>query len=154
MDFIVAQYVETGEWLVKALEINLRQGGTTHPLMTTKLLTNGELKEDDGLLYAKDYKGNITQPKYYVASDNLESTSFRGLVPMDLLDIMRTHNLHFNHHTQVGVVFHLLGCLSEFGKIGVTCIANSAEEAHTMYQHVTELLHVEGSRFASLAVQP
>jgi hypothetical protein len=30
-------------------------------------------------------------------------------------------------------VFHLLGCLSEYGKLGMTCIGRSAEEAEAVY---------------------
>jgi hypothetical protein len=30
-------------------------------------------------------------------------------------------------------VFHLLGCLSEFGKLGMTCVATSPLEADQVY---------------------
>ncbi|MFM6277666.1 MAG: carboxylate-amine ligase, partial [Dolichospermum sp.] len=37
-----------GEWDIQAIEINLRKGGTTHPFMTLKLLTNGHYDLTDG----------------------------------------------------------------------------------------------------------
>jgi hypothetical protein len=37
-------------------------------------------------------------------------------------------------------VFHLLGCLSEFGKLGMTCIGRSAEEAAAVYDATAERL--------------
>ncbi|MBF2097213.1 MAG: carboxylate-amine ligase, partial [Gloeomargaritaceae cyanobacterium C42_A2020_066] len=42
VDFLVRRDPDSQTWDVQALEINLRQGGTTHPLMTLKLLTNGQ----------------------------------------------------------------------------------------------------------------
>ena len=44
VDFLaVRQPTKTGdwEWNIQAIEINLRKGGTTHPFMTLKFLTNG-----------------------------------------------------------------------------------------------------------------
>jgi hypothetical protein len=37
-------------------------------------------------------------------------------------------------------VFHLLGCLSEFGKLGMTCVGRNAEEAASVYNATTERL--------------
>jgi hypothetical protein len=36
-----------------------------------------------------------------------------------------------------------MGALSEFGKLGLTCIGNSLEEAETIYQRVTDVLDKE-----------
>ena len=44
---------------------------------------------------------------------------------------------------ETGVVFHLLGCLSEFGKLGCTAIAPSVDEARARYQRVVEILDGE-----------
>ena len=40
----------------------------------------------------------------------------------------------FDHETQTGTVFHLMGTLSMYGKVGLTCIANSMDEARAMYE--------------------
>ena len=128
------------EWDLQAIEINLRMGGTTHPLMTLKLLTNGIYDLSTGLFY-----GQQGLPKYYMASDNLCKSAYRGLLPTDLMDIIAHYQLHFDTGSELGTVFHLMGCLSEFGKIGLTSIGNSPEQAEAIYQRVIEVLDEEVS---------
>jgi hypothetical protein len=137
VDFIAVSNRE-GEWDLHAIEINLRKGGTTHPFMTLKFLTSGYYQLKDGLFYSQQGK-----PKYYVASDNLQHPHYRGLLPNDLMDIIAHHRLHFDTSTETGTVFHLMGCLSEFGKVGLTSIGNSIAEAQQIYQRVEEVLNSE-----------
>ena len=137
VDFIAVQNIE-GDWDLHAIEINLRKGGTTHPFMTLKFLTNGYYQLDDGLFYSQQGK-----PKYYVASDNLHKPHYRGLLPHDLMDIIAHHRLHFDTSTETGTVFHLMGCLSEFGKVGLTSIGNSLAEAQEIYRQVEAVLDRE-----------
>ena len=40
----------------------------------------------------------------------------------------------------VGVVFHLMGCLSEYGKLGLTCIGNTPKEAEEIYEQVVDTI--------------
>ena len=80
---------------------------------------------------------------FYYASDNLQSDRYRGLSPSDLIDIAATHGLHFNAATQEGVVFHLIGALPEFGKLGILSIGNTAEKAHASYLRSVEILDRE-----------
>nr|MDJ0679445.1 peptide ligase PGM1-related protein [Xenococcaceae cyanobacterium MO_167.B52] len=51
--------------------------------------------------------------------------------------------LHFDSSTRTGNVFHLMGALSEFGKLGVTSIGNSRAEAQDIYKRVEEVLDRE-----------
>lgn len=118
-------------WQIHAIEINLRKGGTTHPFMALKLLTNGTYSLEDGKFYTKN-----GQAKYYRASDNLQNEAYRGLLPNDLMDIIMGEQLHFSSIDGVGVVFHLMGCLSEHGKLGLTCIGNTPQEAEDIYKQV------------------
>ena len=46
---------------------------------------------------------------------------------------MADDDLHYDPARLRGSVFHLLGCLSEFGKLGMTCIGRSREEAEAVY---------------------
>ena len=46
---------------------------------------------------------------------------------------------------QKGVVFHLIGVLSEFGKVGVLCIAPSHEEAEALHRRTTAVLDREST---------
>ena len=138
VDFVAVRHPHTKEWELHAIEINLRKGGTTHPFMTLKLLTNGQYDYATGLFY-----GQQGQEKYYIASDNLQKPQYRGLLPNDLMDIIAQHRLHFDSSTRTGTVFHLMGALSEFGKLGLTSIGNSWEEAEALYQQVETVLDAE-----------
>jgi hypothetical protein len=126
------------DWDIQAIEINLRKGGTTHPFMTLKLLTNGSYDTSTGL-----FVGQKGIPKYYVASDNLQKETYRGLLPNDLMDIIAHHHLHFESGSETGTVFHLMGCLSEFGKVGLTSIGNSPAEADSIYRQAAQVLDTE-----------
>jgi hypothetical protein len=148
VDFVAVHHPErplagisesTQPWELEAIEINIRKGGTTHPFMTLKLLTQGKYDDETGLFYNRQ-----GQPKYYVATDNLQSDAYKGLLPPDLMRIIAQNHLHFNHTTQTGSVFHLAGCLSEYGKVGVTSIGNSLAEAEAIYQQVIEALDRAG----------
>ncbi|HCQ22136.1 MAG: carboxylate-amine ligase [Aphanizomenon flos-aquae Clear-A1] len=127
-----------GIWDIQAIEINLRKGGTTHPFMTLKLLTNGRYDLSTGLFYSQQGR-----PKYYIATDNLQKPNYQGLLPNDLMDIIAHHRLYFDSGTETGTVFHLLGCLSQFGKLGLTSIGDSPQEAEDIYNKVIEVLDQE-----------
>lgn len=148
VDFMAVPNAD-GSWELEAIEINLRKGGTTHPFMTLKFLTNGYYHLESGLFYSQQGK-----PKYYVASDNLHKPQYRGLLPNDLMDIIAHHRLHFDTSTETGTVFHLLGSLSEFGKIGLTSIGNSLAEAQEIYRKVEEVLDRETQSIDSQSTLP
>lgn len=133
VDFISVK--ESEEWKHYAIEINLRKGGTTHPFMTLQFLADGEYDRNTGL-----YLTPAGQPRYYYASDNLESERYKGLSPEDLIDIAVYHDLHFHGASQQGVAFHLIGALSEFGKLGVLCIGDSPKKAYNLYQTTVAVL--------------
>ncbi|MBJ6126139.1 carboxylate-amine ligase [Microvirga sp. BT325] len=138
IDFL--SVLEGNEWRHYAIEINLRRGGTTHPFMMLEFLTDGCYDPASG-----SFLTPAGQPRCYYASDNLESPLYRGLTPGDLIDIAALNRLHFDGACQKGVVFHLIGALSEFGKLGVLCIAPSHEETEALYRRTTEVLDRESS---------
>ena len=140
VDFIVVQqpYADAGPWEFQAIEINLRKGGTTHPFMTLNLLTSGRYDRSTGLFYSQQGR-----PKYYIATDNLQKDRYRGLLPSDLMDIIAQYQLHFDTGTETGTVFHLMGCLSEFGKMGLTCIGDSPQQAEEIYNNIVKVLDEE-----------
>lgn len=139
IDFLVWRDApESDRWQLSALEINLRMGGTTHPYLALQFLTGGGLDPNTGLFHSMS-----GQPKYYRATDNLSSESYRGLLPDDLIEILTDNKLHYNHGTETGVLFHLIGALSEFGKLGMTAIANSRGEVESLYQHALDVLDRE-----------
>jgi hypothetical protein len=138
VDFIATRPDSEAPWNLQAIEINLRKGGTTHPFMTLKLLTNGRYDLSTGQFYSQQGRS-----KYYIATDNLQNDRYRGLLPNDLMDIIADHQLHFDSTTETGTIFHLMGCLSEFGKLGLTSIGNSAQQAQDIYNKVIQGLDEE-----------
>jgi hypothetical protein len=121
-----------------AIEVNLRKGGTTHPYLTLRFLTDGTYEAETGEFYSQGGK-----PKYYYASDALQSNHYKGLSPDDLIDIAVYHELHFHASTERGVVFHLMGALSEYGKLGVVCIGDNSQQAMFLYKRTCAVLDKE-----------
>jgi hypothetical protein len=138
VDFLVYRDDPAGDWKLTALEINLRMGGTTHPYLALQFLTGGSLDPATGL-----FLSSSGHAKYYKATDNLFSEQYRGLLPEDLVDILTVNKLHYSHGTESGVLFHLIGALSEFGKLGLTAIANSPAQVDDLYAHTLEVLDRE-----------
>ncbi|MGE5347040.1 MAG: peptide ligase PGM1-related protein, partial [Acidithiobacillales bacterium] len=140
IDFLVTRDAPDGSWREYAIEINLRMGGTTHPYLALQFLTGGQLDPGSGLFFSP--RG---RPKYYRSTDNLRSESYRGLLPEDLMDILTDNGLTYNHQSESGILFHLIGALSQFGKLGLTAIGNSREEVETLYSRTLEILDRETS---------
>ncbi len=138
IDFLVVRDAPAEPWRAFAIEINLRMGGTTHPYLALQFLTGGQLDPQTGLFLSP--RG---RPKYYHATDNLRSESYRGLLPEDLMDILTVNGLHYSHNSESGVLFHLIGALSQFGKLGMTAIGNSREEVEALYLRALDILERE-----------
>jgi PGM1 C-terminal domain len=138
VDFLVHRNDPSEEWKLSALEINLRMGGTTHPYLALQFLTGGSLDLDTGLFLSPS-----GHAKYYKATDNLHSEQYRGLLPEDLVDILTINKLHYSHGTESGALFHLIGALSQFGKLGLTAIANSPAQVDELYAHTLRVLDRE-----------
>ena len=117
-----------GDWDLQAIEVNLRKGGTTHPMQALRYLSNGSLCQDSGRFLSP-----TGSELHYKATDNLSDPRMQGLLPMDLIDLVAGAGLHYDALSESGSVFHLLGCLSEHGKLGMTCIGRSAAEAEQVY---------------------
>jgi hypothetical protein len=136
VDFISVK--EKTGWKHYAIEVNLRKGGTTHPYLMLQFLTDGRYDAEAGVYYTAN-----GQPRYYLASDNLKSEKYAGLTPHDLVDIAMIHDLHYDGSSQEGVMFHLVGALSQYGKLGVVCIGSSPERAQFFYDQTEKILDLE-----------
>ena len=115
-------------WKHYAIEINLRKGGTTFPYLVLEFLTGGKYDAETGL-----FRLSNGEPRFYYASDNFQKPRYKGLTPNDLIDTMVYNQIHFDSTIQQGVVFHLMGALSEFGKFGVTCIGENPDKAKVLH---------------------
>ena len=136
LDFVVLR--SNGKWEPYAIEINLRKGGTTHPFLTLQFLTDGTYDPDTAIFTAPNGR-----QKFFVASDHVESPQYRTLTPDDLFDIVVRHNLHFGQTRQTGVLFHMMSALGELGRMGLTAVGNSHEEAKATYDRATAVLNEE-----------
>ena len=128
LDFVVVRN-SVGDWTPYAIEINLRKGGTTHPFLTLQFLTDGRYDPTTGLFLTPDGR-----EKHLVATDHLESPLLRGLSLNDLFDIVARHGLHFDQARQTGVVFHMISCITEHGRVGLTAVGDTPAQADTLYQ--------------------
>ena len=50
---------------------------------------------------------------------------------------MARHGLHFDQSRQTGVVFHMISSLTEYGRIGLTAVGQSPEEAMRIYEEAS-----------------
>lgn len=125
-------------WRHRAIEINLRKGGTTLPFQMLQFLTNGVYDAASATFMTP-----LGQPRHYYATDNLVHSRYRRLVPEDLIDILVSNRLQFDETRLEGVVFNLIGAMSEFGKLGLVCIADRPERALALYRQVVEVLDRE-----------
>jgi hypothetical protein len=137
LDFVVVRS-ENRRWNPYAIEINLRKGGTTHPFLTLQFLTDGAYDPETAIFTAPN-----GQPKFFVASDHVESPRYRTLTPDDLFDIVVRHDLHFDQTRQTGVVFHMMSALGELGRTGLTAVGNSHRDAKATYDRAIAVLDEE-----------
>ena len=136
IDFVVRKRHDG--WDVFAIEINLRKGGTTHPFLALQFLTGGALDAATGLFMAPS-----GHAKFYRSTDNLWSARYRGLLPEDLIEILTQNGLHYSPMNETGVLFHMIGALSQYGKLGLTAIGNSRDEAESLYASTLRVLDHE-----------
>ncbi len=136
VDFISVKTPQS--WQHYAIEINLRKGGTTHPYLMLQFLTDGHYVPEK-----RQYLMPNGQVRYYFATDNLKKIAYHGLTPQDLMEIMVFHGLHYDSVRQEGVFFHLMGALSEHGKLGMTSIGATPQRAQEFYQKAVEVLDFE-----------
>jgi len=146
VDF-VATRTGTRPWSVHAVEVNLRTGGTTHPAVTMLALTDGIYDEATGEFIADG------AAKYYLATDHLEHPAFRILTPDDVLDVLVERGLSWNPARRVGVAFHMMSAIAIAGRLGLTAIGDSMDEARGLYSAAESALNA-ASNVAAPAPHP
>jgi hypothetical protein len=132
IDFVGVPFGRGHRFLMS--EINLRMLGTTHTYYMMQLLTGGRYESHTGRFVAADGL------KFYVATDNLVSADYKGLDPTEVQAKLRRRHLAYDGTTRTGATLHMIGALEQYGKIGVTCIANSRAEANALYAGVAATL--------------
>ena len=122
-------------WRHYAIEINLRKGGTTLPYLMLEFLTDGHYESETGDFYTPTW-----DKRSYYATDNLVDEAYRGLSPSELIDAAVYEDLHYHATAQEGLVFHLLGAVTDHGKIGMVSIASSRKKARRQYRKAVAAL--------------
>ena len=136
IDFVVVRRSD-GSWDPYAIELNLRKGGTTHPFLTLQFLTDG-VYDPGGGLHGPERPCQVLRrhrPR--------RLASYRALTPDDLFDVVVRHGLHFDQARQTGVVFHMMSSLGECGRMGLTAVGDSHEQAEALYKRAGEILEDE-----------
>jgi PGM1 C-terminal domain/Pre ATP-grasp domain len=136
VDFITVR--EGDAWRHHAIEINLRKGGTTLPFQMLQFLTAGRYDPE-----RCEFLTPTGQQRVYYATDNLCRPEYRKLTPDDLVDLIVEHRLHFDPTHQQGVVFNLIGALSEFGKLSLISIADTHANAEDLYRRTVAVIDRE-----------
>jgi hypothetical protein len=142
--FVVTRASDSAAWETYAIEINLRKGGTTHPFLTLQFLTGGTYDPESATFTTPNGR-----KKFLVASDHLDSPRFRGFNPDEVFDLVVRRGLHFGQVRQPGVVFHMLSALGSAGRLGLTAVGDSPEEARALFDQTEAALHEE-ARFVQL----
>src|SRR5512140_567613 len=138
IDFV--SVLANGRWESYAIEINLRKGGTTHPFLMLQFLTDGTYDAESGT-----FRTRTGRRRFYHATDNIIHPALVGLDSDGLIDIAVTNGLHYDAATQQGVMFHLIGALPKYGKVGALCVGNSPARAARMYRRTVDTLTREAS---------
>jgi hypothetical protein len=140
VDFVTVQD-RAGAWVPYAIELNLRKGGTTHPFLTLQFLTDGHYDGHRGRFVTA-----AGDEKHLVATDHFEDERLRALTVADLFDVMATSRLHFDAARQTGVVLHMMSCVTECGRVGLTAVGDSAADARKTYEAARRALLDEADR--------
>lgn len=138
VDYLVSNDSYTGEEVVTGIEINLRQGGTTHPFATMALLCGGGT-DHQGIFHTAS-----GHTRFYVATDNYYDEGLKFITVERFLchlqeETALLHPTRWNSDKRTGVVFHMLGFLP-YGKLGFTAIGSSSLEAQNLFDETVHFL--------------
>jgi hypothetical protein len=133
VDFVVGRV--DGGWEPYAVEINLREGGTSHPYGALWLLTDGSL-QPDGATYLTP-SGRV---KHYFATDRLCGPDYANVPLAAFLQASATAGIDWDPATQTGAIHFMLRSLAEEGRIATVAIGDSQAQANAIYLAVARML--------------
>jgi hypothetical protein len=126
VDFVtVVEHAETQSY---ALEINLRNLGTAHHVMTLKALTGGSYDPDSGRFLT-----GRGEPRCYVGSDSTVLPHAKGRDTAELLASITDRPWAYDAASQTGVVLHMVDAMTRCGRLGLTCIGRTPEESYALF---------------------
>ena len=134
VDFVVARD-ELGGWQPHAVEVNLREGATTHPLATLALLTGG--RYDAGHARFTTAAG---ASRCYHATDSLRAQRYRAVAPARLRAALAERGLAYDRAAETGIVLYMLRALPRDGRLSVVAIGRTAAHADALYAELVAVL--------------
>jgi hypothetical protein len=134
VDFLVVEE-KRKEPSIYAIEINIRQGGTTHPFQSAKNILAAQYNQETGSL--EDPEGDH---RIYASYDNLVLNGKNGRDIHVLRRLMQEHGLAYNKQTKSGFIFHMMSALEEFGKCGYTLIARDQRQRISLERKLFKVL--------------
>lgn len=121
-------------WRLFALEVNLRQTGTTCANRTAMLLTGARIRKGR-------FQTSSGQKLCYATTDNLIRESYRAISSEMLITALRARtDLTFSSSAARGIVPHLWTTMIPFGKVGATAFAQSVADSVHLQQQFEYLL--------------
>jgi len=138
VDFVSVPHAEG--WRHRAIEINLRKGGTTHTFQMLQFLTQG--RYDPARAQFVTPSGAT---RSYYATDNVVNPAYRRLTPQDLFEIADRRGLRWDVQSQTGVTLGLVGAVAECGKLGMVAIDADTTAARRRFRSAVAVLDEEAA---------
>ena len=129
-----------GAWTPYAIELNLRKGGTTHPFLTLQFLTDGRYDADTGAVPDARGAGRSTSSRPTTWSHSSSGAEHRR--PLRHRGPARPA---LRPVAPGRVVFHMISCLTEHGRVGLTAVGDTPAEAEARYRRAERILLEEAS---------
>ena len=118
-----------------AIEINLRQGGTTHLRAQAMLACDAVFDQKTG--HFVDSHGRHV---FYAGSDGFVDERLKTLSPHRLVEHFSDCGLNFRHSTRTGVMFHLLDSVNRSGTVGITAVSDTRDGARNLFHRTNSEL--------------
>jgi pheganomycin biosynthesis PGM1-like protein len=132
IDFVVVRDPDA-TWRAYAMELNLREGGTSHPYGTLWLLTEGNFDADTGAFRLGDGGRRVL-----VASDNVPVTV--GTTEA-VLAASRAAGTDYDPTTTTGTIFHMFGAVDAERRISAVTIGTSHADAARRHERMTRSIN-------------
>jgi hypothetical protein len=135
IDFLATRDSPTEAWQLHGIEINLRNGGTTHPMLTLQALVDAPFDEESNSL--RDARGTA---KHYVATDHLHSPAYQRLTADDVIDLTERTELGWDPTSATGTALHMVSAVAVAGRLGLTAIGDSPVDAEARHRRFERAL--------------
>ena len=127
VDFVAARR-GLGPWDVRAIEVNLRKGGTTHPYTALRNLVPGHYDTVAGV-----WRADAGGTRAYRSTDYVGGPAWTGRSPASVIAAVNDAGLRFDLEQGTGLVLHMLACLAVDGHFGATAIGRTPGHAEELF---------------------